>query len=172
MISNVSTILFATNLKPECMEAFHFAAALATRFGATLVILHVMEQIPDYVEKRVITLLGKTEWKALADAKADTAREKLIGKQSSNALVQEALAHFCSNAGIDNDACRYQSREIVVTDGDVVETIVQVGKQYDCNLIVMGMKGGLLSQNTIGDVAKAVMRKSPIPVTVVPHKKA
>lgn len=171
MIPTVKNILFATNLKPECLEAFHYAVALATRFEATLVMVHVMEKVPDYVEKRLISLLGKEEWESKFEAKVDGARQQLIGKRNSNTLIQEALAHFCSNVGISDDSCGYRSNEIVVTEGDDAESIVQIAEEYNCDIIVMGMKAGLISHHAIGSVAKSVMRKSDVPVMVVPPKK-
>ena len=33
------------------MQAFDFATVLATRFRARIILLHVLEKIPDYVEE-------------------------------------------------------------------------------------------------------------------------
>ena len=52
MLKPLKAILFATNLSENCRDAFDFAASLATRYQATLVLLHVMEKMPDYVEGR------------------------------------------------------------------------------------------------------------------------
>ena len=172
MISSVKNILFATNLTQGCMPAFEFAAVLATRFQATMVMLHVVEKMPDYVEKRLVGLLGKKQWEETFSAQVDGARQKLIGKRSANAMVSAALEQFCTNAGIDDDSCGYHSREIVVTDGEIVDDIVSCAKEYECDLIVMGVKGGLLANNTIGSVTKGVIRRTEIPVMVVPPDKS
>jgi nucleotide-binding universal stress UspA family protein len=74
----------------------------------------------------------------------------------------------CSAAGIDDDACGYHSREIVVTDGEVIQDILKTSKDFDCDLIVMGTKQGFLSHNSIGAIIKDVMRQSKIPVMMVP----
>lgn len=168
MIKSFKNILFATNLMPDCMAAFDLAAAVATRFQATLVLLHVIEKMPDYVESRLRTVMGDKRWEETIESQAANARENLIGKKSSNTVIKTALAQFCTDAGIDDAACGYHSREIVVTEGDVIDDILECSRQYQCDLIVMGAKGGLLSHNAIGPIAKGVMRQSTVPVMVVP----
>ena len=168
MIKPVKNILFATNLSPDCVSAFHFAAAIATRFQATLVLLHVVDKMPEYIESRLKGLLGEAQWQEQVSSQVASARQQLIGKKSSNAMIKTALGHFCSEAGIDDDACGYHSREIVVTDGEVIEDIIESAHKYECDLIVMGTKEGFLSHNSIGANIKGVMRKTQIPVMVVP----
>ncbi len=168
MFKQVSSILFATNLSESCRKAFDFTAAMATRFQATIVLLHVMEKMPDYVEASLRRHLGKEQWAELQETHERTAQEELIGKKSSNRLIREALDQFCSQVGIDDDACGYHSREIVITDGDVVEDIIETSKKHNCDLIIMGTREGFLSKNSIGAVIKSVMRQSRIPVMVVP----
>jgi nucleotide-binding universal stress UspA family protein len=164
----VKNILFATNLSPDCVSAFNFAAAIATRFQATLVLLHVVDKMPEYIESRLKGLLGEEKWKEKISNQVSEARQQLIGKKSSNAMIKAALGQFCSEAGIDDDACDYHSREIVVTDGEVIEDIIANARKYACDLIVMGTREGFLSHNSIGNTIKSVMRKTTIPVMVVP----
>ncbi len=168
MIKPLRNILFATNLSSDCLPAFDYAAAIATRFQATLVLLHVVEKMPDYIESRLKGFLGEKKWEETQSTLLSSVREQLIGKKSSNAMVQAALAQFCSDAGIDDNACGYHSREIVVTNGEVVHDIVKSAHDYNCDLIVMGTKEGFLSHNSIGATIKSVMRQSKIPVMVVP----
>ena len=168
MIKPVKTILFATNLSADCLAAFDYAAAIATRFQATLVLLHVVEKMPEYIESRLKGLMGKKQWDETLSSQLSGVRDQLIGKKSSNALIQAALAQFCSDAGIDDNACGYHSREIVVTNGEVIHDIIKSAQDYDCDLIVMGTKEGFLSHNSIGSTIKSVMRQSKIPVMVVP----
>lgn len=168
MIKPVRNILLATNLSADCMSAFEYAAAIATRFEATLVLLHVVDKMPEYVESRLKGLLGEDRYKETIDSQVSSARQQLIGKKSSNSMIQVALAQFCSDAGIDDDACGYHSREIVVTDGDVIDDILNTAKEYDCDLILMGTKEGFLSQNSIGSIIKGVMRRTKVAVMVVP----
>lgn len=168
MIKPIENVLFATNLSANCIAAFEYAAAIATRFQATLVLLHVVDKLPEYVESRLKGLLGKEKFQQTIDSQVASSREALIGKKSSNSMIQAALAQFCTDAGIDDNACGYHSREIVVTDGEVIESIIQTAQEFNCNLIVMGTREGFLSHNSIGPTIKGVMRQALIPVMMVP----
>lgn len=164
----VTSILFATNLTENCRPAFEFAASMATRYQATLVLLHVLEKIPDYVEARLRGMLGDEKWKEYTAAHEKTARDTLIAKKSDSKMIREVLENFCAEAGIDDDACGYHSREIVLTDGEVVEDIITQARNYQCDLIVMGAHQGFLTGTSVGATIKNVLRGSKMPVLVVP----
>lgn len=168
MFKNIQSILFATNLSKNCIPAFDLAATLATRFQATIVLLHVIEKMPDYVEGRLKGLLGTERWQNLLDTQEKGARQALIGKKSSNAIIRNALQQFCSEAGIEDAACGYHSREIVVVEGEIIEEIIRQSVGFGCDLIIMGTREGFFSETSIGPTVKGVLRKSTIPVLVVP----
>ena len=169
MLKGVKTILFATDLTRRSVPAFEAAALLALRFQAKIVLLHVMEKIPDYVQGRLSGLLGDDQWDAMVRQHQNTVRQKLIGKRSSGTLIRAALEHFCSEIGIDDDACGYQSREIVVADsGDVAERIIEHAGAQDCDIIILGAREGIFAKQSIGGTIKSVLKKSKIPVMVVP----
>jgi len=169
MFKPISSILFATNLTDHCKPAFDYAASLATRYQATLVLLHVIEKMPDYVEGRLRGMLGEKQWREMAKAHENNARQTLIGKQSESRLIREALEKFCIEAGIDDNSCGYHSREIVVTDGEIVEEILENAEKFECNTIIMGARQGYISKGTtIGPHIKGVLRQSKIPVTIIP----
>jgi nucleotide-binding universal stress UspA family protein len=164
----LTSILFATNLTENCRPAFDFAASLATRYQATLVLLHVLEKIPDSVEVRLRGMLGDEKWNEYTAAHEKTARETLISKKSDNKMIREALEQFCAEAGIDDAACGYHSREIVLTDGEVVDDIITQAQNYNCDLIVMGAHQGFITGTSVGATIKHVLHGSKKPVLVVP----
>ena len=168
MFKNIKSILFATNLSKNCIPAFDLAATLATRFQATIVLLHVLEKMPDYVEARLKGLLGAHQWKEMLETHEKDARQALIGKKSSNAIIKNALLQFCNEAGVDDASCGFHSREIIVCEGEIIEEIISQSTQLQCDLIVMGTREGYFSESSIGPTVKGVLRKSTIPVIVVP----
>jgi len=168
MIKPFKTILFATNLSESCKQAFEMAANLSIRYQATLVLLHVIEKSPDYVEGRLKALMGEEQWNNMVESLAEDAQKTLIAKRSSNAMIRDALNHFCDLAGIEDNSCDYHSREIVVSSGDVVEDILHYSKIFNCDTIVLGARKGMLSETAIGSTIKSVLRKSKKPVIVVP----
>ncbi|MCF8095739.1 MAG: universal stress protein [Desulfobacteraceae bacterium] len=169
MIKPVKSILFTTNLSQNSAEAFNHVISLAVRYQANIIILHVMEKIPDYAEARLKGLLGEEKWEEISKSHEDSARQVLIGKKSSNNLIREALDQFCIDAGIESAECGDISREIVIRDGDVVEEILDQASAYNSDLIVMAARQGIISRDTsIGSTIKGVLRKSRVPVLVVP----
>lgn len=169
MIKPYRTILFATNLSQNSADAFNHVISLAVRYQANIVIMHVMEKIPDYAEARLKGLLGEERWNEIAQSQEDSARQILIGKKSSNNLIREALDQFCIDSGIESAECGNISREIVIRDGDVVEELLDQASAYNCDLIVMAARQGIISKDTaIGSTIKGVLRKAHVPVLVVP----
>jgi nucleotide-binding universal stress UspA family protein len=168
MFKQLKTIMFATNLDDNCRAAFDIAASMAIRYQATLVLLHVLEELPSNINGRLKGLIGDEAWADITKHHADDARDVLIGKRSTSKLIQKALGQFCINAGIDDSGCDYHSREIVVTDGILVDEIVNQAVKYKSDLIIMGSREGLVSEIHIGSTIKSVMRRSHIPVMVVP----
>ena len=169
MLKNVKNILFATNLTENAVPAFEAAVTLALAFKAKIVVLHVMEKVSGYVEGRLSGMLGEDQWKLMMEAYQSEIRQKLIGKRSSSKLVRKALEHFCSQVGIDSTSSGYQSREIVVAEsGDIAERIIENAIEQECDLIILGAHEGLLTKQSLGVTVKSVLKKSRIPVLVVP----
>ncbi len=55
--------------------------------------------------------------------------------------------------------------------GSVVETIMQEAEKFAADLIVVGSQShGFLYRTFIGSVSDGVMRQSPCPVMIVPHR--
>jgi nucleotide-binding universal stress UspA family protein len=172
MFKPIQTILFATNLSEDCRAAFDLAASMATRYQATLVLLHVIEKMPESIEGRLKGLMGERRWHEMLSNLEDNARQALIGKNTSNKLIREALEQFCADAGIDDASCGYHSREIVIADGDIVEEVMARSKEYKADLIVLGTRSGFLSDNRLGQTIKSIMRHSKIPVLMAPPHSA
>jgi nucleotide-binding universal stress UspA family protein len=96
------------------------------------------------------------------------AQRLLMGKVTPRHIVRAALGEFCRDAGIEDGSCGYVEREIVIKEGEVVEEILCESRAHDCDVIVMGAHQGFLSGTTIGAHIKAVLKKSKVPVLVVP----
>jgi nucleotide-binding universal stress UspA family protein len=170
MLNGIKTILFATDLTQDCVPAFNLATLLALQFKAKIVLLHVIEKIPDYVEGRLEGLLGDESWNAMMHAYEDEARQRLIGKRTTSKLIRNALEHYVAQAGIDETSFGRQSREVVIGDGNVAESIIDHSKTHACDLIVIGGRGDRILRKSVGATVKAVLSKSKIPVLVVPSE--
>lgn len=173
MFKTIKSILFATNLQENCRPAFDFAVSIATKYQATIVLLHVLEKkIPDYVESRIKGLLGEEQWNQLREKHEKDARSALIAKKSTDEMIRDALDQFCTEAGIDDASCGYHSKEIVISEGELVDEIIDRAKEYKCEMIIMGAHEGIIRETAISSVIKGVLHQSKIPVVVVPPEAA
>jgi nucleotide-binding universal stress UspA family protein len=167
MLKPIDVILFATDLTPGCQQAYEFAVAMAIRNKALLYILYIIEEIPDSIEGRIKGLVGKHEWQALMQARKDDIHKSLTGKKLSSQVLEE-IQDFCEKVGMDDDSCAFHSREVIISAGDIVETIIKSAEENECDIIILGSHEGMLSRNSVGSSIKSVLKLSPIPVTVVP----
>jgi nucleotide-binding universal stress UspA family protein len=169
MLKPIQSILFATDLTPNCQQALDFTIAVATRFNATIYMLHVIEKLPNNIDEKLKDLLGKHQWEDLVSSHQANARRSLLGKQSTNSRVRDAVRNFCKEVGIEDNACDFHSNEIIISDGDIAEEILAKAADYECDLIVLGGHKNLFSTSSnVGSTTKAVLKKAKIPVTIAP----
>ncbi len=168
MLRPIQSILFATDLSENCQPAYDFTLSLAVKFQATIYLLHVIEPLPDNVEGRLKDLLGKHQWEDMVNSQQTNVRRSLLGKTPASTVVKDALNSFCNQTGIDDKACNFKSREIIISDGDIEDEILRHSAENDCDLIVLGGHKSLFAKTSVGSIIKTVLKKSKIPVTVVP----
>lgn len=167
-LKSIKTILFASNLSTTSRLAFGHAAILATQLKAKIVLLHVIEKMVENYESRMMGLFGFSKWNEVLLQHKEEARHALVGKVSNKQMIHSALSEFCRESGIDNDQCGIFENEIVVTEGVIVEQILQQATEHSCNLIIMGANKGILSGSSVGHNIKSILKKSKIPTLVVP----
>lgn len=168
MLKDINNILFATNLTKNCIPAFDAAVLLSLRFKSKIILLHVIEKAPDSINVRLEGLLGKDRWAQMIRNYENEARQILIGKRSTSKLIQKALETFCTEAGIDDATCGSQSREIVVAEGEVATRIIETTEKYDCGLIILGGHEKMIKTKPLGSTIRSVLKRSSVPVMVVP----
>lgn len=172
MLKPIRSILFATDLSSNCQPALEFTIAMATRFRATIYMLHVIEKLPEQMGDRLKDLLGTHQWEQMVDSHKSIAHKSLVGKRSTSDAVREAVHNFCKQEGIDDDSCDFQSREIIITDGEIVEDILSHAETNECDLIVLGSHRNIFGKTSIGQTVKGVMKRTKIPVTLVPSEES
>jgi nucleotide-binding universal stress UspA family protein len=152
MDENIARILVPMDFSPHAERAFRYATTLAQRFGATLGLLHVVEDpfvsgawSPEVYVPNIVELL---------DGLIASAEQRLAAfKQSASALGLTAGT--------------------VVITGRPAHDIVEYAKEGGFDLIVMGTHGRTgLSHAVMGSVAERVVRKAPCPVLTVHAQEA
>ena len=173
MPPRINRILFPTDLSKVSRQAFDYAISLATQYGASITILHVMEESGmaggDYVK----TFMGEERWQKLREAHETEARQILIGKKKEGALIREALDDFCKQAEKEHGECDFVMDEIIVTRGVVVDEILGTAIEKKSDLIVMGHHGrGQIGEAVLGSTTRRVLRRSDTPVLMVRLKES
>ena len=147
-MEDLSTILVPVDFSPRCRGAAQYAEALASRFGARIVLLHV-----------VITPVvpyGPSE--ALAYSSVSDFDEEHFTHQK--ALLENFLADELKDAPVQRVALR----------GDPAQVIARFATDEGCDLIVMPTHAyGPFRRMLLGSVTAKVLHDAHCPVLTGPH---
>lgn len=172
MVQQFKKILFPTDLSEHARYSFNYAASLAAYYRASIVILHVVEgDAPQNTRNMLSVFLGSEKMRELEqrqDEHAQDAKDILIGKKQDAEVIRDALSLFYEDAKTQFDDTSPDDK-IMVKRGDIVHKILSVRKSEDCDLIVMGHgKYNALAEAVIGSTTKSILKKSKVPVLVIP----
>lgn len=134
-------ILVATDLAPEAAGTHAAALALADMTGASVMVVHVIEEMP--AGQDVPLALGTTEHRDIALQEA----------------AQRLDSVFQSLPG--------QLVEMVVTGGDPSSEIARVAQREAADLLVVGFRPS--GHHLMGTAAGRLLNRLPCPVLAVPH---
>lgn len=138
----LKNILVATDFSEPATVATDYGQELARSYGATLHVLHVIQ---DILEMYAFDL----------GAALPTVQQNIAE------AAQRSLASLTASRG---DAVR----TAIVRSANVSNAITQYAKENDIDLIVVGTHGrGAVSRFLIGSVAERVVRTAPCPVLTV-----
>jgi nucleotide-binding universal stress UspA family protein len=168
-LPQIKKILFTTDLSQQTRHAFNYAAGLAHQYGATLTILYVMEDIPAPQSANLQAFIGGDRWKELQKSQEQHVQQVLIGKKREGVLIREALGDMVTATQRELLDKGLRSEEIVVTQGDPVDCISQEAEARQVDLIIMGYHPrGRIGEAIMGSISRSVLRRSKIPVLLVP----
>jgi nucleotide-binding universal stress UspA family protein len=143
---SLKTILVPTDFSDASQAALDYAKALAVPFGASIHLVHVMEDLLAHAWAAEVYVASMPN---LRDEIEKEAREQLTAM-----LAAEERQRF-----------------VVVTAllaGNPFVEIVRYAKAQAVDLIVIGTHGrGAIAHMLLGSVAEKVVRKSPCPVLTV-----
>jgi len=154
MIPQIKKILYATDLSKNSSYAFLYATDMARRHDAKIVILHVFEPIPAYVE----VYTGITpDWER--KQQEETVEE-----------LKKHLQEFCKKAEAQmGPPCVQLVSNILVHRGHAPEEILNAADEEGCDVIVVGTHGkGFLAHTFLGSVSSAVLHRTRKPVFIIP----
>ena len=142
----LKTVLVPTDFSDASESALRYGKAMAQAFGASLHVVHVMEDLLAHA------------WAAEVYVSSMPQLRDEIEKESRQRL--EALLN-------EGDREKFRA-EVALLAGNPFLEIIRYAKAHEVDLIVMGTHGrGPIAHMLLGSVAEKVVRKSPCPVLTV-----
>jgi nucleotide-binding universal stress UspA family protein len=139
----VDRILCAVDFSDASAHALEHAVSMASRFGATLTVLHVLELLPDVSE------MPPFDTSAYRASRFDEARSRLA------AHVPPAMRKACC------------TQDLLIA-GKPSREILRVAAEQQSGLVVLGVHGhGVLDRLLFGSTAAHVVRHATCPVMTV-----
>jgi len=169
MAHDFKRILFTTDLSQRSKEVFDYAVSLAVLADATILILHVIEDESSRARDIVADMIGNEAFEKIQKENEQYANNILIGKQKQVPIIKNALEKLGRQAAVDKGINKELVEGVVIRMGQVIEEILEVSAEGDCDLIVMGHhQRSLLTKAIIGSATRGVMRRTKVPVFLVP----
>lgn len=173
MASPAKHILFLSDLSVHMKQVFEQAATLAVCQDATITILHVMENEPG-AEKRVRMAFGEELFKNLKSEQKEGARNVLIGKNIDALKIRQAIAGFFQDTvkhSDINDKDELIDKILVAEGRTIIDEVIATIEEESCDMLVMGCRQQSLISEAMGDkLVKKVLKRSEVPVMVVPFR--
>jgi nucleotide-binding universal stress UspA family protein len=145
---DIKNILVPTDFGEAADVALTYGRELATRFGATLHLVHVADNLR-------LSALAEAHGEMMARLQAEI-------EEAANRQLDERL--------IDSDGSGPATRRTVLSSISPVVAIVDYARDNGIDLIVIGTHGrGPLKHLVMGSVAERVVRTAPCPVLTVRH---
>jgi nucleotide-binding universal stress UspA family protein len=143
----MKNILVSTDFGEAADSALLYGRELATRFDATLHVLHVAENV-------YITAFGAETYASFApDLQRDI-------EQNAQKRLHEAV--------LDSDGSGPPTVPVVMTSSSPAFAIIDYARAHAIDLIIMGTHGrGTLGHILMGSVAERVVRLAPCPVLTI-----
>ncbi len=158
MLPEFRTLLHPTDLSERDRDVAGYVFALARSLGAQVVLLHVVEPVPE----RTLTLVQQFLPPDAPDA--DTIRVEGLRRMRAETqqLVEELLAR---------EAVTGVEVTVHIAEGMPAPSILTAARDFNADLIVMGTRGRSVVGEMLGSVAHKVVHQAHVPVTLVPLRK-
>jgi universal stress protein A len=138
----ISKILVPVDFSPHSCKALRYAMAMASQFGAEVILAHVVEQLV-YPGDWLVPVLATTDF-------ARESREKLSQRLTALTKGSEGRATH------------------IIRVGRAWQEVVEIAREQSVDLIVIGTHGYTgLRHVLLGSVAEKVLRHAPCPVLTV-----
>lgn len=152
-------------------EIFQQAADIAACRDTTIIILHVIEENQQF-DNQIKIAFGKELYEDIKIGQKSQAHKTLTGKNIVASKISQAISGFYE--GVEKNKIALNNnvliKRILVTQGrSIANEIINTSLAEDCSMIVMGCrKHGFLVEAMGDNLVKKVLKRSEVPVLVVP----
>jgi nucleotide-binding universal stress UspA family protein len=144
----MNKVLIALDYDPTARKVAEAGYSMAKSMGAEVILLHVVEDLVAYS----LTYLN------MGPLQLDTVVE-----------LKDASQQFLDRTKLLLDDVTIQT---VVKEGDFADSIIETVIEFDIDILVMGSLSKKWLENIVmGSVTEQVMKKTPIPIFIVPTRK-
>jgi nucleotide-binding universal stress UspA family protein len=157
MKPDYGTILFCTQLGPKATTIFQHAVAIAERFQAKIVVLHVREVLRPDQEGMVEGYTGKGSIHSIVE------REETAARADLERRIVDSLSGEIGSRDWHDVVDR-----IVLIEGHAKKEIIRQIEEVDADLVVIGAHRYGLMDVLLGTTPQRVIAGSRVPVVVVP----
>jgi nucleotide-binding universal stress UspA family protein len=159
MIPNYKKIVLATDLALGAPVVLRHAICAARAYQATVEVLHVIPEIDQSVVNYVSVVMGRDKLAGFELEHKDVVAGEL--SEQLRAFAREELADH------PEDLARIERIEVL--HGPPASTILSEVRQRKADLLIIGTHGkGRLEYAFLGSVAHKIMRRSEVPVLLIP----
>ena len=150
-------VLIALDFDPSAQTVAESGYALAKSMNAQVYLLHVVSDATYYSSLNYSPIMGFDSFSNMDVIQTDAVFE-----------LQEAAKEFLDKS---RQHLGDPSIETITRDGDFGDTITDVATEINADIIVMGTHSRRgLEKILMGSVAEKVLRKSTVPMFIIPTK--
>ncbi|PIE74871.1 MAG: hypothetical protein CSA18_02880 [Deltaproteobacteria bacterium] len=165
MSGKINKILYATDLSEPAKEAMKYSIDLALHYKASMTVIHV---VPNVFEELALSTgvemelyVGIDRWQEIEKKRFENAEQTVL--ERIDEITREIIG--------DSDNFKELLTDIQVRIGHPVNEIINLCKEGNYDIIVMATHGhGQLGELLVGSVSRGVLKKSKVPVFLVPIK--
>lgn|SRR5690554_2635672 len=159
MAFKIDRLLYATDLGPRGPDVFRCAASIAEQYGATIHIIHVIEE-PSIIRNNIAE-------RYISSSVLGGYRESTLDEAISE--IKRRLEQFTRSTLESEEAVKARVAEIRVLTGRPGRAILAEADSIDADCIVLGSRRySGVNDMIIGSVARKVTLKSRRPVFLFP----
>jgi len=150
----MKNVLIALDYDPTAQKVAEVGFAMAKAMGANVTLLHVVVNSAMYAS--TINNMGAWQIETM-----ETMKAMEIFNEASTIFLEKAKRHLAS-----------KSIQTIQKEGDFAQKILETADEIKADCIVMGSHSQKWLENILmGSVTEEVLRKSTIPMYIIPTKK-